>query len=67
MATENSGNLKSWTVTLIEDGEDLIMPLPPEALAELGWQPGDTLEWIDNGDQTWILERKNPPLVNEVC
>ena len=47
MATENSGSLKSWQVELIEDGEDLILPLPPEMLANLGWQEGDTIEWID--------------------
>ncbi len=64
MATENSGSLKSWQVELIEDGEELILPLPPEMLANLGWQEGDTIEWIDQGDNTWSLKRKMP-LANE--
>ena len=51
---------KSWTVTLEEadDGSgDLIMPLPPDLLDVQGWQEGDTLEWIDNKDGSWTLQK----------
>jgi len=36
-----------WIVELEDDAEtgDLVMPIPPELLAELGWQIGDTLTW----------------------
>ena len=43
-----------WIVELEEDPEtgDLMMPLPPELLADLGWQVGDTLKWhIDNAGE----------------
>lgn len=36
-----------WIVELEEDPEsgDLMMPLPPEMLKDLGWNIGDTLTW----------------------
>jgi hypothetical protein len=65
MATTNSRNLKSWTVIVQQDGEDLILPLPQEMLDEVGWNPGDNLQWVDRGDGTWEIQRKNEPLDNE--
>ena len=51
---------KSWIITLEEDAEtgDLILPLNDEILAETGWQTGDTLDWIDNGDGSWTMRKK---------
>jgi hypothetical protein len=50
----------SWTLALEEDPEtgELILPLTPDILANLGWKEGDTLEWKDNGDGSWILSKK---------
>ena len=49
----------SWTVTLEEDSEtgELILPLPQEILDDKGWKEGDELEWIDNEDGSWTLEK----------
>lgn len=44
-----------WTVELIEDGEDLILPLPQEVLDQLDAQEGDVLQFLDNGDGSWTL------------
>jgi hypothetical protein len=51
---------KSWIITLEEDAEtgDMILPLNDEILAETGWQTGDTLDWIDNGDGSWTMRKK---------
>lgn len=51
---------KSWIITLEEDAEtgDLILPLNDEILAGTGWQTGDTLDWIDNGDGSWTMRKK---------
>lgn len=57
MSSETSSENKSWTVTLEEDGEDLILPLTDEMIEGLGWQIGDTLEWIDNKDGTWSIRK----------
>lgn len=58
MATANSGNLTSWTVIVEQDGEDLVLPLPQDMLDQVGWKSGDTLEWHDQKDGTWQLQKK---------
>ena len=35
-------------VTLEEDGDDLILPLPEDIIKKLGWNTGDTLNWSVN-------------------
>lgn len=47
----------TWTITVVEDGGDLILPFPDELMECQGWQEGDTLEWIDNGDGSWTLRK----------
>ena len=52
---------KTWIVELEEDPEtgDLVMPLPPEMLEELGWSVGDTLDWKVNEETgEWSLTKK---------
>jgi bifunctional DNA-binding transcriptional regulator/antitoxin component of YhaV-PrlF toxin-antitoxin module len=44
-------------VTLEQDGDDLVLPIPDEVLEDLSWVEGDTLEWIDNGDGTLTLKK----------
>lgn len=53
----------SWTVTVEEadDGSgDLVMPFPQDFLDQQGWKEGDTLDWKDNGDGSWTLEKVSP-------
>lgn len=50
-------NTSTWTVTVIEDGEDVILPFPDGLLESVGWQEGDTLVWIDNEDGSWTLRK----------
>ena len=59
--TANFDQLKHWTVTLDEDvgTGDLILPLPEQLLELQGWCEGDTLNWIDNGDGTWCIQKDN--------
>lgn len=59
----SSGN-KSWSVYLQTDPKtgDLILPLTDEMTAGLGWEVGDTLEWIDNKDGTWSIKKKRTVL-----
>lgn len=51
---------KSYTVYLEEDQNtsDLILPLPPELLEEVGWKEGDTINWHDNKDGTFTMSNK---------
>lgn len=51
--------MTNWTVTIVEDPDtgDLILPLPEDMLQLQGWSEGDTLEWLDNGNGTWSLQK----------
>ena len=47
--------------TVVEDPDhpgELLLDLGTELCAELGWQVGDTLEWIDNKDGSWLLQKQ---------
>jgi hypothetical protein len=49
-----------WTVTAKEadDGSgDIVLPLPQDMLDQVGWTEGDTLEWIDNKDGSWSIQK----------
>ena len=50
-----------WIVTVEEDPAtgDLMMPFPPDALAQVGWDFGDTLTWkIDPLTHQVTIEKK---------
>ena len=53
--------MNRWTVTVEEDPEtgDAILPFPPELLEQTGWKEGDVLIWKDQGDGSWLLEKKS--------
>ncbi len=57
--TERSNN-RSWTLTVEEDPEtgDAILQLPSDFLETAGWNEGDTIKWKDQGDGSWLLEKK---------
>ena len=49
-----------WIVTVEEadDGSgDLVLPLPQDMLDQVGWVEGDTLDWIDNKDGSWSIQK----------
>ena len=43
-------------IELDDNGEECL-PFPDELIAELGWQPGDTICWKADGDG-WVLTKK---------
>jgi hypothetical protein len=47
-----------WTIQLIEDGEDLILPLSEEILSTTGWKTGDELLWEEKAENAWTLRKK---------
>ena len=48
---------KTWTVEIDADG---VLPLPDDLLEAAGMAVGDELEWINNGDGTWTMQRVQP-------
>jgi bifunctional DNA-binding transcriptional regulator/antitoxin component of YhaV-PrlF toxin-antitoxin module len=67
MDSTNSRNLKKyWIETIQQDGNgELVLPFPQELLDEVGWKPGDDLEWHDRGDGTWEIRKKLEQSDNE--
>jgi len=51
----------SWTIQVRENGKtkELFIELPPEALAQVGWDIGDDLIWEELDDQVWSLKKKD--------
>ncbi len=52
--------MKSWTLNVEEadDGSgDDILTFPPDLLEQAGWKEGDTLNWIDQKDGSWLLKK----------
>jgi hypothetical protein len=54
-----ANDTQSWTITLEQDGEDLILPFPDDLLSTTGWKEGDTIQWIDLGNGAWQLKKKD--------
>ena len=49
---------KNYTVRIeLDDNGEECLPFPDELLAELGWQPGDTICWRPEGDG-WVLTKR---------
>lgn len=55
-----TANTRIVNVVNDPDTGELILDLGNELCAELGWQEGDTLEWIDQGDGSWLLLNQSP-------
>lgn len=41
------------------DEDDYYIEFKDEVISELGWNTGDTLEWIDNQDGSFTLRKKD--------
>jgi hypothetical protein len=52
--------MMGWTVQLEQDEHtgELILPLPPDLLSQMGWSDGTELWWTDNENGTFSLREK---------
>lgn len=51
---------QKYTCNVIENPDntdELLLDLGIELCAKMGWNVGDTLQWIDNQDGTWTLKK----------
>ena len=39
--------------------DEYVLIFPEGMLEEMGWDEGDTLKWIDNGDGSWAIKKVN--------
>jgi hypothetical protein len=52
--TQKTGNL---VIQKDPDTGELYLELPKKTLDELGWSEDDELEWIENLDGTWTVQK----------
>jgi hypothetical protein len=49
-----------WSVATITDPEDpdnVLLDLGVDLCNQLGWEEGDQLEWIDQGNESFVLRK----------
>ena len=39
---------------------EFLLDLGDDLVTQLGWQAGDTIQWVDNKDGTWTLHKILP-------
>ena len=47
--------------SIVDDPEhpgEMLLDLGDELCEHMGWKAGDAIEWVDNGDGTWLLRKK---------
>ena len=59
MAGNKPTKNQSWTIPVECDGDDCVVTFPDELIEKTGWKEGDILTWIDNGDGTFSLIKKD--------
>ena len=49
-----------WIIEVQENSKtkELFIEFPPDAINQVGWDIGDTLEWVDNEDGSWNISKK---------
>lgn len=58
MNTPQPEAVMRYEVTVQEDGDDLILPIPLPMLEKLGWREGDEIKWeVDEQTGAWILSK----------
>jgi len=41
-----------------QDTGELYLQFTPDMLSQMGWHEGDMLEWINNGDGSYVIQKK---------
>jgi len=51
---------QTMTTQVIYDAtiDEYSLDVGEEMMEQLGWDIGDTIQWIDNGDSSWTLRKK---------
>lgn len=53
--------MKSWILNVEEDSNtgDCVIKFPPDLMEESGWKEGDFINWIDQGDGSYMLIKED--------
>jgi bifunctional DNA-binding transcriptional regulator/antitoxin component of YhaV-PrlF toxin-antitoxin module len=55
--TESNQKVKYEVITQEDENGDLLLPLPPELLQQMGWKEGDTLDFSIDDKGRWIIKK----------
>jgi hypothetical protein len=60
MAESRKISNNKWLIEVQENGstKELFVELPEDAINQVGWHDGDVLEWINNGNGSWLIKKK---------
>jgi len=53
-------NNTTYTVTLEEENDELLLPIPEELMSKLGWNENDELEWVIEEDHIKLIKVVQP-------
>jgi len=57
-AAEAKDKVKSWVLPVEEEGDDCVITFPDDLLEAANFKEGDTLQWIDQGDGSFKMIKK---------
>lgn len=57
---------KTYITTVIEEGDNLVLPFPDSLMEDMGWKAGDVLEWTVHDDYATIRKFTDPQDVARV-
>jgi hypothetical protein len=56
-AAEAKDKVTKWVLPVEEDGDDCVITFPDDLLEAANLKEGDQIEWIDQGDGSYILQK----------
>jgi hypothetical protein len=61
MAESRKISNNKWLIEVQENGstKELFVEFPEDAINQVGWHDGDVLEWINNGNGSWTIQKKH--------
>lgn len=54
---KHSSSYTTYEVIVQEDGDDLLLPIPPQILDSLGWKEGDEIDISKDDEGRWIIKK----------
>jgi bifunctional DNA-binding transcriptional regulator/antitoxin component of YhaV-PrlF toxin-antitoxin module len=56
-AAEVKDKVKKWVLPVEEDGDDCVITFPDDLLEAADLEEGDQIEWIDQGDGSYLMKK----------
>lgn len=69
LSQKKEDKVVKWILPVEADGVsgEYFITFPDDLLERAGWEEGDTLNWLNNGDGTFTLTKQTEPLGTDEC